>query len=218
MRIKDRDALQQATLDFVALVSSESGIGMEDFGVHGSVALDMHSAKSDIDVVVYGAQNFRRLEKVVDRLVNEQVLSYLFSNRLDAARRFKGRYLGRVFMYNAIRKPEEISTKYGEFKYKPLAPIQFCCTVSDDGEAMFRPATYKIRDYKPSNTASKLSDGMIPKQVVSMIGCYRNVARKDDKIRISGMLERVQNIKTGTVFHQAVVGTGTSEEEHVWPL
>jgi len=54
--------------------------------------------------------------------------------------------------------------------------------------------------------------------VVSMIGCYRNVARRGDRIRVSGMLERVENLETGQVSHQVVVGTGTSEEEHIWPL
>jgi predicted nucleotidyltransferase len=51
-----------------------------------------------------------------------------------------------------------------------------------------------------------------------MVGCYRNVARKGDTIRVSGMLELVENVETGNAFHQVVVGTGTSEEEHIWPI
>jgi predicted nucleotidyltransferase len=51
-----------------------------------------------------------------------------------------------------------------------------------------------------------------------MIGCYRNVAKNGDKIRVSGMLERAENVETGEVFHQVVVGTSISEEEHIWPL
>jgi predicted nucleotidyltransferase len=51
-----------------------------------------------------------------------------------------------------------------------------------------------------------------------MIGYYRNVARKGDRVRISGMLERVENIKTGEASFQVVVGTATSEDEYIWPL
>jgi predicted nucleotidyltransferase len=58
----------------------------------------------------------------------------------------------------------------------------------------------------------------VPQFVVSMIGCYRNVARKGGKIRVSGMLERVENVETKKVHHQVVVGTGVSEEERIWPL
>jgi len=217
-RLRSRDSLQNMTLDLVSLLSTRSGIRLEDFGVHGSIALEMHTSKSDIDLVVYGAQNFRKLEKTINRLVEASTLSYKSSNRLDEARRHKGKYLNKVFMYNAIRKPEEINSKYGALKYAPLAPVKFECKIKDDSEAMFRPAIYNIEEYKPANAASILTEDKVPKLVVSMIGCYRNIARKGDAIRVSGMLEQVESLETGHIFHQVVVGTGTNEEEHIWPL
>ena len=218
IKLERKDSLQKTTLDFISLLSDESGIAMKDFGVHGSIALGMHGPKSDIDIVVYGSSNFRKLEKTVSRLVEAGTLNYAFNNRLDAARRFKGRYVGKIFMYNAIRKPEEIHTEYGTFNYTPIASVKFQCTVKDDSEAMFRPAIYKIEDYKSTEATSTLSKSKIPELVVSMIGCYRNVARTGSKIKVLGMLEKVENAKTGEVFHQVVVGTGTSEEECIWPL
>ncbi len=218
IELKRKDSLQKMTLDFINLLSGESDIAMEDFGVHGSVALGMHTPKSDIDIVVYGMRNFRKLEMTINKLVEAGTLSYVFNNRLDAARKFKGRFLNKIFMYNAIRKSEEVNSKYGEFKYAPLTPVKFHCTVKNDDETMFRPAIYKIEDYKPINSDSTLPKEEIPELVVSMIGCYRNVAKNGDKIRVSGMLERVENVETGEVFHQVVVGTSTSEEERIWPL
>jgi predicted nucleotidyltransferase len=217
-KLKHKDNLEKMTVDFIDLLSSESGIGMEDFGVHGSVALNMHTPKSDIDIVVYGMQNFRKLEKTIGKLVEAETLSYLFNNRLDATRKYKGQYKNKVFMYNAIRKPEEVNSKYGAFKYSPIDHVKFRCTVEDDKEAMFRPAIYKIKDYEPANPTSALPKNKIPELVVSMIGCYRNIARQGDKIKVSGMLEQVENVETCNVFHQVVVGTGTIEEEHIWPL
>jgi len=216
--LKHKDSLQKMTLKFIELLSSESGIGMEDFGVHGSVALGMHTPKSDIDIVVYGSANFRKLEKTITELVKAENLSYIFNNRLDAARRFKGRYKDKVFMYNAIRRPEEVNSKYGMFKYTPLKPLKFYCSVEDDSQAMFRPAIYRIGDYTPADKTSTLPKEQIPELVVSMIGCYRNIAKKRDKIRVSGMLERVENLENGKIFYQAVVGTAINEEEYIWPL
>lgn len=218
IRIERKDSLQEMTLNLIDLLSSESNITVEDFGVHGSIALDMHTPQSDIDLVVYGVQNFRKLEKAIDKLVKAGTLSYVFTNRLDAARRCKGRYSNKIFMYNAVRKPEEVNSKYGTYKYSPLFHAKFHCTVKDDSEAMFRPSIYKIENYKADNTSSTLSEDRIPKLVVSMIGCYRNVAKKGDKLVVSGMLERVENIETGEVFHQAVVGTAANEDEYIWPL
>ena len=216
--IKRKDALQKMTLKLIDLLSSQSGVPVEDFGVHGSIALNMHTSQSDIDFVVYGAQNFRELEKTIERLVGERAVSYVFNNRLDAARRYKGRYLKKIFMYNAVRKPEEIKSRYGTYKYSSLAYVKFRCTVKDDSEAMFRPAIYRIEDYQPNNASSTISRDKIPKVVASMIGCYRNVAKHGDNIEVSGMLERVESLETGAVFHQVVVGTATNEDEYVWPL
>jgi predicted nucleotidyltransferase len=216
-RLETKDDLQRMTLNLVDLLSTESNIGLEDLGVHGSVALNMHTSKSDIDLVVYGSRNFRTLEATIKRLVETGRLSYKFSNRLDACRQYKGKYLNRIFMYNAIRKPEEIKGEYGKLQYDTVARVDFTCRVTDDCEAMFRPAIYKIRDYDLVHGGA-LSGGKIPETVVSMIGCYRNVARRDERISVSGMLERAENIETGEVFYQVVVGTAQSEEEHVWPL
>ncbi|MEM2250101.1 MAG: nucleotidyltransferase domain-containing protein [Candidatus Bathyarchaeia archaeon] len=217
LKMKKLDKLQRMTLDFVNLVSSASEVALDDFGVHGSVALNMHSQKSDIDIVVYGSQNFRKVEEAINKLVEEGTLSYVFNNRLDAARRFKGRYREKIFMYNAIRKPEEVTTKYGEYFYTPIALVKFQCRVKDDSEAMFRPAIYKIEDYTPLNKKSKLPREMVPWAVVSMIGCYRNIARSNQKIEVSGMLERVKRVGGGEAFYQVVVGTAESEEEYIWP-
>jgi predicted nucleotidyltransferase len=218
IRIERKDSLQEITLNLVDLLSSESNITVEDFGVHGSIALDMHTPQSDIDLVVYGAHNFRKLEKAIDKLVKAGTLSYVFTNRLDAARRCKGRYLNKIFMYNSVRKPEEVNSKYGTNEYSPLFHTKFHCRVKDDSEAMFRPSIYKIENFKADNTSSTLSEDRIPKLVVSMIGCYRNVAKKGDELVVSGTLERVENIETGEVFHQVVVGTAANEDEYIWPL
>ena len=217
-KLETKDSLQKMTLDLVDLLSTESGIRLEDFGLHGSIALNMQTLKSDIDLVVYGAQNFRRLETTINKLVDARALSYKFSNRLDVTRRYKGRYQNKTFMYNAIRKPEEIRSEYGTLKYAPLALAKFDCKIKDDSEAMFRPAIYKIEDYRSADESSAFTKNKIPELVVSMIGCYRNIGRKGDTIRVTGMLERVENLQTGQIFHQAVVGTGVNEEERICPL
>ncbi len=212
------DALQKDTLEFIKLLSNESGIPMTDFGVHGSVALGMHSTESDVDIVVYGASNFRKLEATIDRLVEAQTLRYQSNNRLDCARHFKGRFKTRVFMYNAVRRPEEVNAGYGAFSYTAIKPVQFVCTVTDDTQSMFRPATYGIGDLEEEGSAKNLSKETVPKVVVSMIGCYRNVARKGDRIRVSGVLERVEGVRTKDCYYQVIVGTGVNGEESICPL
>ena len=215
---KKKDKLQKTALDLIELLSRESGIPIQDFGIHGSIALNMHTSNSDVDFVIYGAQNFRNLEKTIYRLVEKGTLNYIINNRLDAARLFKGRFSERIFMYNAVRKPDEINLEYGTHKYSQIKHVNFRCSIYDDGEAMFRPAIYKIRDYQPENPSSVISEDAIPRLVVSMIGCYRNIAKQRDEVEVSGMLEQVESIETHEIFHQVVVGTGMNEDEYIWPV
>lgn len=217
-KTRRKDNLQEMTLHLIELLSIESSIPLEDFGVHGSIALNMHTPKSDIDFVVYGAENFRNIEDTISKLVEEGTLNYIVKNRLDAARLYKGRYQNKIFMYNAIRKLEEVDTKYGTHKYSPIKHVKFQCKISDDNEAMFRPAIYKIENCKLSRSNLAFLESKTPKFVVSMIGCYRNIAKRGSNVEVSGMLEQVKNIKTGEISHQVVVGTGMKEDEYIWPI
>jgi predicted nucleotidyltransferase len=83
---------------------------------------------------------------------------------------------------------------------------------------MYRPAIYKISNYIPEDAQSELDLEQIPIQVASNIGCYRNVARAGQLIKVAGTLEKAQSTRDESSFYQVVVGTATSEEEYIWPI
>ncbi len=215
---ENKDTLQTEAVELVQLLSGESKVPIQDFGIHGSVGLNMHNEHSDIDLVVYGAQNFKRLESAVNSLAEEGVFTHVFTKKIDHARKHRGRYNERRFVYNAVRKPEEISTQHGRLRYIPIKNVAFCCEVIDDNENMFRPAIYPIKDYQSLDSESELPEDQIPTSVVSMIGYYRNVARKGDRIRVSGALELVENVETGDTYYHVVVGTGIHGNEYIEPI
>ncbi|MFQ6064715.1 MAG: hypothetical protein ACE5L6_04485 [Candidatus Bathyarchaeia archaeon] len=215
---KEKDLLQELAVELATLLSEVSHVSLEEFGIRGSIALDMHTTRSDIDFAVYGAKNFRNVEEAVGKLNDEGTLSYIFSTKLDRFRKFKGRYKNALFMFSAVRGREEIEHSYGTCTYHPIQSLKFQCRVVNDNEAMFKPAIYKITDYQPLDPSSELADEESPRKVVSMIGCYRNLARKGGRIEVSGMLEKVENIENGAVHHQVVVGTGIHEDEYICPI
>jgi predicted nucleotidyltransferase len=215
---ENKDALQKETVELVSLLSAESGVPIQDFGIHGSVGLDMHSEYSDIDLVVYGSENFKKLEAAVNRLADEGVFSHVCTKKIDYARKHRGRYNDRRFVYNAVRKYNEIDAPHGRLNYTAVKNVNFSCMVIDDSENMFRPAIYPIKDYLPDDSASELPKEQVPVKVQSMIGYYRNVARKGDRVKVSGTLERVENLETGKVSYHVVVGTATREKEYIEPV
>jgi len=213
-----KDALQKETVELVSLLSEKSEVPIQEFGIHGSVGLNMHSEYSDIDLVVYGSENFKKLESVVNKLADEGVLTHVFTKKIDHARKHRGRYNDRRFVYNAVRKYEEIDAQHGKLKYTPVKNVSFSCEVVDDNENMFRPAIYPIKNYQPEDSASELAEEQVPARVLSMIGYYRNVARQGDVVKVSGTLERVENVETGESGYQVVVGTATREKEYIEPV
>jgi predicted nucleotidyltransferase len=218
LKLDKKDRLQEDAVELVSILSKESQLPLKDFGIHGSVGLNMHSQYSDIDLVVYGSQNFRKLERTVDRLAGEERLKYVFTKKIDRARKHRGRFKDRRFVYNAVRKPKEITVKYGRFRYIPIKKVTFSSMIVDDSENMFRPAIYQIKNYQPDDQASVLTGRQLPTKVLSMIGYYRNVARQGEGIKVSGTLERVENVETDKVYYQVVVGTATREKEYIEPL
>jgi uncharacterized protein len=166
MKLPKRDALQAKALEIIELVSKESGVPMKDLGVHGSIALNMHSAESDMDFVVYGSENFRRVESAIERMVNSAKLTYIAGNKIEAARRFVGKYEGKIWMYNATKQPQEVTEKYGRYRFIPLESVRFTATVCSDKQTMYRPAIYKISGFKPTDAESELPPEKIPLQVV----------------------------------------------------
>jgi predicted nucleotidyltransferase len=215
---KQLDCIQTLAFELISLLSKESGVQLAHFGMHGSIALNMHSEESDIDFVVYGSGNFRVVEETIVRLVNEGKLRYIFGNKLDRARKFKGKYKDKIWMFTAARLPNEVTDRYGEYRFLPVHPVKFQAVISDDTEAIYRPAIYRFSDYVPADEQSKLPAEQMPTRILSNIGCYRNVARKGDKVKVSGMLERMESTETGKSTYQVVVGTATSEEEQIWPM
>ena len=214
----DRDGLQELAVEFIDLLSEESGLPSDSFGIHGSLSLGMHSSLSDIDLVIYGSKEFRTVERVVRKLVSAGKVSYVFTKRYDHCKRQRGRYKGRLFVFNATRQMKEIRNDYGKYRYKPLQPLRFRCLVTGDSEAMFRPSIYQIGAYRPLNSQSEIEEKRLPSRLVSMIGYYRNIARKDEEVEVSGILEEVEEIKTGKLFHQVVVGSGLGRREFIWPI
>ena len=51
-----------------------------------------------------------------------------------------------------------------------------------------------------------------------MIGYYRNVARRGDCIKVSGTLERVENLETDETSYHVIVGTAQREKEYLEPI
>ncbi len=210
--LRARDKLQEKALELVELLSSSSGVPEDSFGLHGSLAMGMHSSWSDVDLVVYGSEEFRAVEKAVRELDREGILRLDRSSRLEERRGMRGFFGDVRFVYTAVRKPEEIRTHYGERAYFPLGQVKLSCRISDDREAMFRPAFYGVSCCRPLSWLPGLPDPGHVTRIACMLGSHRNLAREGDEVVVRGTLELVLDLAGGRDFYQVVVGSGRPGE------
>jgi predicted nucleotidyltransferase len=203
------DSLEEEALALVTLISETAGIPRAHMGVHGSISLGTHHEGSDIDLAVYGAANFRNAKAALRKLEEEGALTLKRGDRIDAKRLNRGVFEGIDFVVNATRRYSEIGTQ--PITYHPLGAIEAECRCASARESVFRPAVYEVNRCREIGGDTDLAQ---VRELVSMIGMYRDVAAEGEIIRAKGMLE--ETIEPGRKWLRIVVGAAQPGEYLDW--
>jgi len=201
VREDDEPALSSAIAELVA----RSGLAQADLGVTGSFLVGAQEASSDIDLVVYGLSNYRRVLDALGECVSHGVFSRL--DRRDLARLYRKRvsdpssYSFQEFVWHESRKgdrakfgnrrfdvlsarrPEEIDGRFGDVSFKRLGRARATCVVTDDELAHDYPARYGVSGCQAL--------GVEVSEIVSFTHTYANQVRRGERAICHGILERV---------------------------
>ncbi|MHA1263756.1 MAG: nucleotidyltransferase domain-containing protein [Candidatus Helarchaeota archaeon] len=210
-------ALEREAIDLIKLIAQYAKVPLANFGIHGSLSTGMATESSDIDIAVYGATQYLKVKKGVFQLYQDGKIEYLGEIKSDDYRMNKCEYKGRKFVFNAIRRREEIHNTYGQYKFTPIRPIHFYCDIVRSDERMFRPAIYHVEEYFPVDEKSSLVKAFWPSQIVVMVGEFRDIAKKGDEVEVQGMLEKVESVNGKEIFYRVVIGSGQGNE-FMWPV
>jgi len=225
-RMDKLDVLQRKAVDLAALISDESRVPLEYFGVTGSLLLDIHQEFSDIDIIVYGARNSETVKKTLIRIYekNDSSIRRFDEERSrewclnkvemyhltyeEAAKMFKrkwnrGLFHETMFSVHPVKLEEEVSERYGDRVFKPYGMVRVEAVISDASEADFLPAVYKVEDVKVFE-GSAVRDIY---EVVSYEGLYGGLAEKGETIQAYGKLEKVIDKKNRGEYHRVLVGS-----------
>lgn len=203
------DTLEEKAVSLVELISEAAEISQAYLGVHGSISLGTHHEGSDIDLAVYGAANFRKAKAALGELEEGAALTLKRGDRFDAKRLNRGVYEGIDFVVNATRRYSE--TRSQPRTYRPLCPVEIECMCVSARESVFRPAIYEVEECREIGGDADLAG---VREVVSMIGMYRDVAAEGEIIRVKGMLEEA--MEPGRKWLRIVVGATQPGEYLDW--
>ncbi|MBS7635717.1 hypothetical protein KEJ34_09650, partial [Candidatus Bathyarchaeota archaeon] len=225
-RSGDLDALQGKALDLALKISDESGIPLKYFGVAGSILLDIHQKFSDIDLTIYGVKNSECVRETIKQIYSvgshgiskfnrEEAkrwclskaeiypLTYEDACRILSRKWNRGIFKGTKFSIHPIKMEEEINEKYGDKVFNPKGMIKIKANVSDDSEADFMPAIYKVEDVR-------VLEGQPIKDIVEVAsyeGFYGGIAYNGERISVYGKLEKVIDKRNNEEYHRVLVGS-----------
>jgi len=217
------NSLESDALQLVRSISDFSGIRSEKFGISGSLLVGLNNMSSDIDVIVYGANNSNIVYETIRQLLtnnNDVIKAYDFNGlkKLHAFRvkdsvsnfevffkherrkMFQGTIHGRDFFFRFVKDWTEIKENYGDYNYVPLGQVKVEGVIIDDSERLLTPCTYRIDDVTFLGGGNSYS----VKEIVSYRGRFCDQARNGERFSAYGKLEKVSS-KTET-YNRLVLG------------
>jgi predicted nucleotidyltransferase len=202
--------LAEDALALAELLRDAAGVPGTALGLTGSLLFDLHTVDSDIDLVVYGDAEGRRVHAALTRLLNDSSslvrrprgkeltaihemhredtpLSGADFARLQAGKVNEGRFAGRPYFVRFVKLPAEVPERYGDPRFAPAGRALVEARVVDDRDALFTPCRYALREplFVEGPHLADLGE------VVSFRGRFADQARVGQRVRARGALERV---------------------------
>ncbi|MFX0168168.1 MAG: nucleotidyltransferase domain-containing protein [Candidatus Hodarchaeota archaeon] len=221
-----QDPLESKTSSLVTLLSEESGVPENRFGITGSLLLDLHNPMfSDIDLLVYGRENAHQLRNAMDdlfgenkvkpyspeeiqgwqqRQVNTLGIPSKYSESIAWSFWQRGRFDQTVFSISPVRTDAEIMNQYGREMYSAIETVEVTATIIESRDNLFVPARYLVGDITIEE-----GDVELPAltEVTSFEGIFSSVFNEGDRVRIRGTAEAVRDADGNLLRNQVVVGT-----------
>jgi predicted nucleotidyltransferase len=225
-----RNALEDAVVDFLEKLHHKAGVPRSALGITGSVLIGMHTNDSDIDAVVFGEKNCRRVHGALHQLLDDENetelkrldaegLEKLYAQRvvdtkmdfrefaeLERRKANQGCFRGRTWFVRFVRKTGEIGESYASCFYKALGRTSIHASIERDNDAIFTPCRYPLTAVKNVGGDQKPEPG----EIISFRGRFCEQARCGDRVVATGTLERVRE-RRGKLRHRLLLGNSPED-------
>ena len=200
------------SLNMLKLIHAQSGVGYDKMGISGSVLVNLETEESDIDLIIYGSENARKIYDSLSKMHQDQLemihpyseteIMSLFKFRgkesnlnlqefakIERRKKLQGIFNGTEYYIRCIKDRAEILHKYEEIQYKSVGKGTLSGVVTDDTEAILTPCKYLIDASKMDgvNFSGKLQE------IASFRGRFCEQAKNGEQIKASGKIELVKS-------------------------
>lgn len=204
------DVLEQKVIDFSHLIMDRSGVSSLAIGVSGSIMIGLHMISSDMDFIIYGKDESRKIRNVLKRMLIEEdqvrqlndvemeklyrfrgadnLMSFEVFSRHENRKTFQGMFKEQEFFIRYLPDWMEVNEKYGSRRYVSAGYVKMRAIVKDDSESFFSPCKYLLEQVE---VIEGLKNQNIT-EVVSFRGRFCEQAKVGEQVIIQGKLEKVQ--------------------------
>jgi predicted nucleotidyltransferase len=224
------DSLETRCIQFANLLKEKAGILWDAIGISGSVLVALHTSTSDIDMLVYGSENCRKVHAALTELLQaklSEIKSYtreqmksLFDFRsqdtktsfeefvrTESRKVLEGKFTGKDYFVRFVKDWHEVKERYGDIHYRNAGYARIKATVADDSESIFTPCSYRV-------DRVKMIEGEIMNQIVeiaSFRGRFCEQARTGETVVAQGKVERVRDMKENSEYFRLLIGNKPSD-------
>jgi len=222
------DEVEGQALSFIELLKRPAGISWRSLGISGSILVGLHTSTSDIDPIVYGSKNCRKLysalrglleggdspakpygpkglKKLFEFRSRDTVVPFKDFVRTESRKALQGEFLGRDFSMRLVKDLDEVE-EYGSTRYSSMGYVKIRAKVVDDSDTIFTPCRYGIED-------ARVLEGIRAepiKEIASFRPRFCEQARDGEVVIAQGKIEQVRK-ETGREYYRLTIGSRISD-------
>jgi len=224
------DIVESLALRLAKLLKETADIPWDAIGISGSIMVSLHTPSSDIDPIVYGSENCRKVYSALKNLLGEKqgpfkpytwkdlkvlfdfrskdtMMNYGDFVRSESRKVLQGKFLQRDYFIRFVKDWSEVGEKYGDVHYVNVGYARVKATVVDDSESIFTPCVYKVSDVQvlegPQITPVE--------EIVSFRGRFCEQARNGEVVIAQGKVERVTDNRKNREYFRLLLGNKPSD-------
>jgi predicted nucleotidyltransferase len=223
------DELENLALQLAKQLKENANVPWDAIGISGSIMARLHKPSSDIDVIVYGSKNCRKVYSTMGNLLGEKqgpfkpytrrglkalfdfrskdtAISFDDFVRSESRKVLQGRFRGTDYFIRFVKDWSEIKEKYGEVQYVNVGYARIKATVADDSESIFTPCAYNIDDVHVFE-----GNNFPITEIASFRGRFCEQARNGEVVIAQGKVEQVIDNKQNCEHFRLLMGNKPSD-------
>jgi predicted nucleotidyltransferase len=227
---KDLDMPECRAVQLTELLKEEANSPWSALGISGSLLVGLHTARSDIDPVVYGSKNCRRVHSALKSLLKDEkgafkpysledlkvlfdfrskdtVMNFEDFVRTESRKVMQGKFMETDYFMRFVKDWDEINEIYGDVRYRNCGYAKIKATIADDSESIFTPCVYKLGNVQ-------ILEGQrleAIEEIASFRGRFCEHAKNDEAVVAQGKVEQVTGSKHDHEHFRLLLGNKPSD-------